>query len=203
MSVVHLIDTVAEWARHNVCDKIKLKMPPENTEANDADYDYQEVNPSVFPMYVPTSEKLPPNIHSPFPSLCVRFFAGEDSVTARKGFVDVQFCFSTWDPGLHGRDLFHPLGDGSFSRQGDIYAEFQRNADGWRSVWNFVDIALRAVESVDRIGDYSIDHATPIKFGPLTEQEAIPDFYPFWFAEMTFRVTYPLRRNNEDYQNLL
>lgn len=203
MSVAHLIDTVTEWARLNICDHIKLKMPPANTEANDADYDYKEVNPAAFPMYVPTSEKLPPNVHSPFPSLCVRFFAGEDTMATNKGAVDLQLCFSAWNPGTHGEEIFLPKGDGTFTKGGAVPYDFSRDANGWRDVWNFVDIALRAVESTTRIGDYAVDHSTPIKFGPLTEQEAIPDFYPFWFAWVTFRVTYPLRRNNEDLQNFL
>lgn len=203
MSVVHIIDTLADWAKQNICEHIQLKKAPENLEAVDAEYAYETVTPSVFPMYVPTSEKLPPNIHSPFPSLCVRFIKGSDSLPSSKGFVDVQFCFSAWNPGLHGRDVFHPNGDQTFHRQERGHVEYIRNSDGWRDVWNFVDTALRAVESTTNIGGYVIDHETPIEFGPLTEQEAIPDFYPLWFAWISFRVNYPLRRNNEDYQKYL
>ena len=36
MSVVHLIDTVTAWARQNISEQVRLKMPPENVEANDA-----------------------------------------------------------------------------------------------------------------------------------------------------------------------
>ena len=203
MSVVHLIDTLTEWARQNICEHIKLKQPPKNADPNDEGYSYEEVNPVAFPMYVPTSEKLPPGIHSPFPSLCVRFVNGADNLADSEGGVDVQFCFSAWNPGLHGQDLFHPAGDGSFVRQGAVYAEYERNADGWRDVWNFVDIALRAVESASAIGEYTIDRATPVKYGPLVEQEAIADYYPLWFAWISFRVTHPLRRNIPDINKYL
>lgn len=203
MSVVHVIDTLTEWARQNICEFVKLKMPPANLEANDEGYTYTLVNPSAFPMYVPTSEKLPPSIHSEFPSLCVRFVKGEDSVQKNEGSLDVQFCFSAWDPGLHGQDTFHPNQDQSFTKQKPVYADFSRNGDGWRDVWNFVDTAIRALESVTHIGGYIIDRQTPVQFGPLMEQEAIPDFYPFWFAWVSFRVNYPLRRNIEDLQKYL
>ena len=203
MSVVHIIDTLAEWAKSNICERVRLKMPPENLEANDAGYSYKTVKPSVFSMYVPTSEKLPPSIHSPFPSLCVRFVKGADELSGNAGYLDVQFCFSAWDPGTHGQDVYHPNGDGSFRKQGPVYAEYERNGEGWRDVWNFVDTALRAVESVTNIGGYVIDRNTPVEFGPLTEQEAIPDFYPFWFAWLSFRINYPLRRNNQDIQKHL
>ena len=201
MSVVHVIDTLAAWAKQNICDNVKLKLPPKNLEANDAEYSYETVTPSVFPMYVPTSEKLPPQIHSPFPSLCVRFIKGTDELSVNTGHMDVQFCFSAWDPGTHGQDVFQPNGDMNFSKQET--RTFERNGDGWREVWNFVDTALRAVESVTNIEGYTIDRGTPIEYGPLTEQEAIPDFYPFWFAWLSFRVNYPLRRNIEDFQEYL
>lgn len=193
MSVVHVIDTLTEWAKQNICASVKLKMPPQNLEANDAEYSYETVTPTVFPMYVPTSEKLPPSIHSPFPSLCVRFIKGADDIAGSKGHLDVQFCFSAWDPGTHGQDI--SLEEGVL--------HFERNGNGWRDVWNFVDTALRAVESVTNIGGYAIDRETPVEFGPLTEQESIPDFYPLWFAWISFRVNYPLRRNIEDLQQYL
>lgn len=207
MSIVRLIDTVAEWARVNICDHIQLKQPPEDLEAPvDGDYEYTVVNPAVFPMYVPTADKLPPNVHSPFPNLLVRFMKGQHDVAGRNGYVDVQFCFSAWNPGQHNEDVFYPNGDGTYRRGSPRplgRTNFVRDGEGWRDVWNFVDIALRAVESTTRIGEYSIDTATPIDFGPLTEKEAIPDFYPMWFAWMTFRVTFPLRRNVEEYENFL
>lgn len=206
MSVVCVIDTVTEWARVNICDKILLKQPPVDLEAaEDGAYEYTRVHPVAFPMYMPTAEKNPPNFHSPYPSLCVRFMQGQDDAAAGKGAVDLQLCFSAWNPGVHGKDILVPTGDGAFKvwSEGEAEAFFQRSADGWRDAWNFADIALRAVESVTNIGGYAIDMATPIKFGPLTEQESIPDFYPYWYAWISFRVTYPLLRNNSHLKNFL
>lgn len=201
MSVVHVIDTLTEWARQNICEQINLKVPPENTAPDDSGYSYNLATPAAFAMYVPTSDKLPPGSHPPFPSLCVRFVTGQDVPADGGGSVEVQFCFSAWDPGTHGEDEFLPNGDGTY-RRGKGGA-FWRNGDGWRDAWNFVDIALREVESVTNIGGYTIDRAKPVKFGPLTEQEAIPDFYPMWFAWLSFTVDYPLRRNIQELQNFL
>lgn len=201
MSVVHVIDTLTEWARQNICEQINLKVPPENTAPDDSGYSYNLATPAAFAMYVPTSDKLPPGSHPPFPSLCVRFVTGQDVPADGGGSVEVQFCFSSWDPGTHGEDEFLPNGDGTY-RRGKGGA-FWRNGDGWRDAWNFVDIALREVESVTNIGGYTIDRAKPVKFGPLTEQEAIPDFYPMWFAWLSFTVNYPLRRNIQELQNFL
>ena len=206
MSVVHLIDTLTAWAQTNICEHIKLKVPPaEETEATDAGYNYTLVTPAVFPMYLPTTEKLPPNISSPIPSLCVRFMAGEDNLAAKNGKTEVQFCFSTWDTGTHGDDVYIHNGDGTFQKLDAVTKKsyFHRNGDGWRDAWNFVDISLRAIESVTNIGEYTLENSIPIKYGPFSEQESIPDFYPFWFAWVSFTVSNPIQRNNPDYNKLL
>lgn len=204
MSVVHLIDTVTAWARQNISEQVRLKMPPENVEANDAGYDYKLVTPATFALYTSTSDKLPPRVQSPFPSLCVRILSGEDDLASGSGTAEVQFCFSAWDPGLHDQDYFWPVKDQpGVWHQGNGSEDFTRGGEGWRDAWNFVDVALRALESVTEIGGYTIDRSQPIKYGPLTEQESIPDFYPFWFAWASFKITYPLVRNVEDYQKFL
>lgn len=206
MSVVGVIDKVTTWVQENICNQIKLKRPPDDLEApTDAGYEYELVIPQAFSMYVPTSEKLPPNIRSPFPSVCVRFTAGEDNTAAGNGFLDMQLCFATWDTGIHGEDILVPNGDSTFRRWTGEEADafFKRTGGGWRDAWNFVDISLRAIESVTHIDGLAIDRATPIKFGPLTEQESIPELYPTWFAWISFRVTYPLVRNNEELQIFL
>lgn len=185
MSIVKILDDVTEWAQRNICSKIMLKVPPANTEPNDQDYDYRVINPTAFTMFVPTQDKLPEGIPAPFPSLCVRFLEGEDDLSGKGGTIGIQFLLSVWNPGTHGPD------------------QFQRNADGWRDVWNFVDIAASALESAGSIAGFEIDPSVPIKYGPLTEQEAIPDFYPFWFAWVSFQLKYPLMRNNQNYEQFL
>lgn len=204
MSVVHLIDTVTEWARQNVCERITLKVPPANTMPNDGDYAFELATPVAFPLYIPSAEKTAPNVHFTTPSLCVRLLEGQDAQDTGKGFVDVQMVFSAWDPGYHSKDEFQPNGDGTFRRGAVSPTHFQRSVDGWRDVWNFVDIALRAVENTVIIGGgYTIDKKTPVKFGPVVDQESLTGFYPFWFAWITFRVNYDLRRNVAEINHLL
>ena len=149
MSIVHLIDTVTEWARQNISEQVKLKLPAESLEANDAGYEYTLITPATFAIYTPTSEKLPPNIHAPIPSLCVRILSGEDSLATNNGTAEIQMCFSAWDPGLHGADIFNPSKDkpGTWERWDTEEAKqyFKRNGFGWRDIWNFVDVALRVV----------------------------------------------------------
>lgn len=199
MTVVCVLDTLTKWARENICPKIRLKVPPADEKAaTDAGYEYQLTNPAAFTMYVPSKEKLPPAILSPIPSVCVQFIEGTDNLSDGKGSIGVQLSISTWDPGTHGEDILLPNPENPMEpkrwtgQEADAY--FRRNGDGWRDVWNMVDIALREIESVTNIDGLVIDRSVPVKFGPFTEQESIPDFYPFWFAWVSFTVTYPITR---------
>lgn len=205
MSIVKILDDVTEWARQNICAKIALKVPPEDGAPNDHDYEYKTANPVAFTMYVPTEDKLPKDIPSAFPSLCVRFMEASDNLTSMNGTIGIQLLLSVWNPGTHGQDSFTVDPDDPFRWQAhqDEKVKFQRNGHGWRDVWNFTDIAVQAVESVTNISGYRIDRSVPVKFGPLTEQEAIPDYYPFWFTWVTFQLTYPLRRNIENTKEFL
>ena len=192
MSIVKILDDVTAWARQNICSKIELKVPPKSTEPNDDAYEYKTANPVAFTMYVPTEDKLPKNIPSAFPSLCVRFMEGDDDLSNMTGTIGIQLLLSVWNPGTYSEDwLANPSG------------QFERNGEGWRDAWNFTDIAVQAVESVTNISGYEIDRSIPVKYGPLTEQEAIPDFYPFWFTWVTFQLKYPLMRKIEDVQEFL
>lgn len=200
MSIVNMLDRVTDWVRQNICPKIELKVPPaDETEATDADYSYQRVNPTAFSMYVPTKEKLPPGVLSPFPSICVRFIDGSDDIGKWRGGINLQLCFSAWNPGVHGEDVLLPNKEDAMrpiawtGAKADAY--FRRTGGGWRDVWNMVDVALREIESVTNIDGLVIDRTVPVKFGPLTEQEAIPDYYPFWFAWVSFTLNYPISRN--------
>lgn len=205
MSIVKILDDVTAWARQNICTKIALKVPPKGTEPNDQDYEYTTANPVAFTMYVPTEDKLPQGVPSAFPSLCVRFMEGENNLAQNKGTIGIQLLLSVWSPGTYAQDglVANPDDPFQWQAQKDTEVKFTRNGEGWRDIWNFTDIAVRAVESTAHISGYEIDRSVPVKFGPLTEQEAIPDFYPFWFTWVTFQLTYPLQRNNEDIQQFL
>ena len=199
--IVTVIDAVTAWAKKTICPEILLKVPPENDAAMDAGYSYTLDHPEAIPMYKPTGDKLPIDIQYTTPSICVYFVKAGDSMAEGEGYVDLQLLFSVWDPGQHGEDVYLPNGDGSF-RKGST-PDFQKGGSGWRDVWNFVDIARRALESTTSIDGLAIDKQVPIEYGPVTDQETIVDFYPYWYSVLSFRVTYPLMRNNEDLEQYL
>lgn len=206
MTVVELIDNVTEWAQKEICDRVHLKVPPDDDSAPvDAGYQHTLVTPTAFPLFVPSKDKLPPNTVAPIPSLCVRFIEGTDALDGTGGVVTLQFVFSTWDVGHHGKDFFHAQKDGSYKQwsgpEADAY--FRRNTEGWRDAWNWVDVALRALESTSNVAGYELNRQSPIEFGPLADQDNIPDFYPFWFCWVNFSLKYSVVRNMGEIEQLL
>ena len=208
MSIVNIIDRVCAWADTAICENIRLKAAPADSAAVDGGYDYQLVKPAVFPLFVPTSDRLPPKVLSQFPSLCVRVTEGTDDMTAKSGGVTIQLGLSAWNPGTHAKDLYTCNAEGETlvftpykTPQGDGY--FVQDAEGWRDAWNFLDVARRAVEGAASIDGLQIDRAAGVRFGPYKEQEAIPDFYPLWFAWLEFTIRYPIVYDMPQYSEFL
>lgn len=204
-TITGIVDRVVAWTDENVCRKVKLKAPPDDYEAADgAGYEYDLVTPSCFPLFVPSKDKLPLTI-VPIPSVCVRILDGEDGRSS--GVINLEMCFSTWNPGTHGSDILDIVeGEpGAFKPRTGEEAKnhFERNAEGWRDLWNWVDTALRALESTASIDGIEIDRESGIKFSPMKEEDGIPDYYPFWFASIVFTLKRPLVRNVQEYNQFL
>lgn len=205
MSIVNSIETVRGWLNTEVCPLVKLKLPDDN--ATDASYTYKLVNPAAFSLFVPSKDRTPPNIAAPIPSVCVQLSQGEDDLIEHTRGIKIRLCFSAWDPGYHGPDIFTPQGssNGAYIQQynSEAAASFQKNGEGWRDAWNFVDTALRMIENAEYIGDLRVIKELGITFGPVAEQDAVPDFYPYWFAWAEFSVEETLTRHAKNYDHLL
>ena len=203
MSIVNSIEVVKEWLTDYVCPLVKLKLPDDN--ATDASYPYKLVNPAAFSLFVPTKDRTPPKIAAPLPSVCVQMVSGSDKMIDSSRGIKIRLLFSAWDPGYHGPDIFKPEGNGAYIQQYNEEAKafFEINGEGWRDAWNFVDTALRIIENAEYISDLRIIKEDGIDFGPVTEQDAVADFYPYWFAWAEFSVEEALTRNPRSYNHLL
>lgn len=205
MSIVNSIEIVREWLAANVCPLVQLKLPNDN--ATDASYPYKLVNPAAFSLFIPSKDRTPPKIAAPIPSVCVQIVQGKDDMIASTRGIKIRLCFAAWDPGYHGPDIFKPTGDGSGSyiqwNDEEAKALFLKNGEGWRDVWNFVDTALREIEDAEYINGLRLVKEDGITFGLFTEQDAVPDFYPFWYAWVELTVSEILTRNHKAYDHLL
>lgn len=203
MSIVNSIEVIKDWLTENVCQLVKLKLPDDN--ATDASYPYKLVNPAAFALFVPTKDRMPPKVAAPIPSVCVQLVSGSDDTIKSSRGTKIRLLFSAWDPGYHGPDIFKPKGNDAYIQQYNEEATtaFEKNSEGWRDAWNFVDTALRVIENSEHIGELRVIKEEGINFGPVTEQDSVVDFYPYWFAWVEFSVEETLVRRQKIYEHFL
>lgn len=192
MTIVDSLIRISGWLDEHVCKDLKFKAPPRDTQKPiNGKYEYQEVTPKAFPMFMPTNDRLPPGIISSIPSICVQIVTGEDNNIETSRELNLNLGFSCWNPGMHAKDIYYPEGT-----RPDEPEAYRSTADGWMDVWNFVDHALRQIEMVTEMDGLEIVQSVPITYGPYKEQDAVPDYYPHWFAWIKLTVRSHYVRNN-------
>ena len=202
-TVTYTLDKITEWLTANVCSRVKLKSAPVRREQEAKAYEFELVHPEVFPLYVPTRETKPPDLKSTMPSICVQFVEGSDDAWTQKRTTRYRLSLAAWNPGTHGPDVFNPTDGGEIGPayiQGDP-GTFTPNHDGWRDLFNFLDVALREIESAHGLGGYEL--ADEIKYGLYDEEGAIRDYYPAWFAWIEVGLTTPLTIDRPAINDLL
>lgn len=182
MTIINILDEVRNWLENEICEGFTFKKDPGKEEAIDETYNFELVKPKAFILYPPFEEK--------FPSVTVQFGNGVQSKFEESGELKLRFLFATWNPGLHQRYGVDPI--------------FEVNAEGWRDVWNFIDFTLRKLTNTHSISPkIRIKHEDKINFGPMTENETIPNYYPYWCAWIEFTIQYGVNSINEDITNLI
>ena len=79
MAITDSMIKIADWLNKEVCPEYRFKVPPEG-RIQDSDrkqvlapmddgYQYQEVSPYAFAMFLPTKDKIPPPKHPNMPSV--------------------------------------------------------------------------------------------------------------------------------------
>lgn len=187
MAIVDDLNRVRDWLQAEVCDRVKLKLPDE--ENADGGYSYELVKPSAFVLYVPTKDRLPPNVRAPVPSVCVRLVEGEHKPQESTNRMQLMLNFCTWNPGLHVPDTFFPIEEGAGMKGYNQKAEgeYRRSVEGWQDVYNFIDATLRAIESAEFVAGMRVVAEDGIRYG-MADGNNLDDYYPFWPAWISFTV---------------
>lgn len=207
MAMVEVVDRVTDWLNEKVCPLVEFKVP--NDMVHDDSYDYRLINPTAFPMYLPTVDKLPEGVESPVPSVVVRVNGFTDDLVKGERHIQVSLLFATWDPGVHRQDIYRGTsGTMYFSTpynqsDGDTYT---KGMDGWKDAWNFLDTAIRTIENTEYIADqYRFEKEKNIGAGPVSTKEGVTDFYPYWYAVANFTIMEEIghKRRHVKYDHLL
>ena len=182
MTVINILAEVRNWLENEICENFSFKKDPGKENPIDANYNYELVKPYAFLFYPPFDEK--------FPSVTVQFGNGVQSKLEQSGELKLRFLFATWNPGLHYKK--------------NEAQDFKLNTEGWRDVWNFIDYTLIKLTNTNSISPkIRIKHEDKISFGPMAENETIPNYYPYWCAWIEFTVQYGVNSTNEDISNLI
>lgn len=202
MQVVQSIQQVMDWLEANVCPKVTLKVPPEAATRDAAGYEWEQGHPSVHGMYWPVGRSdCAPGARYPHPGILVQLVEGTDSMRGEDTTMRIRLHLSAWNPGRHAQDTWSPLDSKVHDADGAAaaYGYYERGEeptfdpyrdDGWRDAWNFCDVLRRELREAREIGDgLAIDRTEDMTFGPYSEQGAVIDLYPYFFAwvEVTLR----------------
>ena len=182
MAIVKQLDIIKSWLEKEICSHFEFKQADD--ENVDASYKYKLVNPSVFILYVPPKEILGED-ENRVPSICIQFDDGQESLTDKGGTLNIRLQFSIFNPGMHTE-----------------YG-YKRNTEGWRDVWNFIDYTMERIRNTELIDGLRIVKENGIKCGPIEDNGQIPNFYPYYFAWMSFSVEYGIPTSKEEIRHLL
>ena len=209
MTITQSIEKVTDWLNKTVCPKIKLKLPDDCQ--NGKEYKVETVNPTAFAMYQPGKDKLPPGVIAPFPSVVVQLLEGSDDLIAKNGRMKLQLSFTAWNPGNHARELKRAISTtelhtaGLNVQLGTVSSEqtFERNADGWKDVWNFVECALREIENAEYMNGLRVVKELPITYGQFQQEGQISDLYPYWGAWVILTIERGIAKTSSSYSKYL
>lgn len=195
MNTVDTVLTVCDILKKEVADKLWLKRP-DNTIQNAA-YVYTEVHPSVFPLYVPPTDKAGVN---PIPCVCVFPL----SVTTVKDSTKIvlQFSHVCWDVGTHSDGLWKPK-EGKpmyYERKRDHSPdqEFDLYETAWFDMLNFADATRTALIRMGNLGGLRLDVTEPIEQEVATKD--MTDNYGIWVTNLaaTFEARPAIRKDISD-----
>lgn len=202
MSVVDSLETMASWLREHACEGVKLKPMDPDAPEDDA-FDYQLVKPEVHTLMVPSHKHKPPGMVATVPAIVIQLTGIKDDGKTQLREIGLRLSFTAFDPGIHAEDMIVPIeGERSSKGFGPVYRlddgrKFTVNYDGWRDAFNFMDRAVRVIESAGAIGDYPLKPGSEINLGNYEYQDSADELYPFWLCWCSLTVLEPLVRNHE------
>lgn len=205
MTVVDSINAMSHFLEQEVCSKVEFLSPPKD-RMDGKKYTPKYVHPCVYPLYVPKSNMMEPNALNVLPYISVQFMEGSDDIPALQTETRFMLEFAIWRPGdyesissMKLQDVIAGAGNTRICFEADIKNTFVRNHSGWMDVWNFVETTKKTLLSNLVIADkMTLKINEKVKYGVYSKDDAVFDFYPMWFAWMSFTMTHLLQVVEKD-----
>lgn len=188
MKVEHIMNDLTQWCQENICDKVHFLKPDERNAGTG--YTPEWINPTAFPMFIPSKDMLPPDVQTKYPAMCVQLIDGEDDLKEKKMSLDIRISLAIWNPGTY--------------KVNEAKYELTRDTSGAKEILRFLDFTKETLNKNMYIEGCRIDRDTPMKFGFFTQEETLVNAYPEWYAYITFRMTCGMAASrNNIYKDLL
>ena len=160
------MDKLTDWTQKEICSKLEFKKP---SSRGDASYNYELTAPAVYPCFNPAEDKSPtPRA----PSVTIQIDKFRETLESEMS-ADIAFIFVIWNTGIH--DNRDPQNK-----------KFEKNIEGWRDLWHFMDTARNAILKNFNIAGFEI--SGEITGRPLMGDDTITGTYPFFYGEMTCTI---------------
>lgn len=204
MTNTEIIEGLRDWVDETICGKALLKAPEDSSVGAGV----RLVKPAAFALFVPAKDRIPPGVAAPIPSVCVQVMEARDRLAEHRRVMKIRLAVACWNPGRQSGEIFVPHDDETapFDRaysRGESAESYARSLDGWRDLWNFMDVALREIENAEFFAGVRLLAEQDIEYGPFIEEGAIWDYYPYWNSWISFQIEAGLVNNRKTYKDLL
>lgn len=188
MTIVQCLESITDWLNQKVCPRVRLKRPCDYEQGTL--YDFEEVSPTAFAMFLPGNDKLPEGVPSQCPYILVQLVDGGQDLVRENDRMNVQLSFMTWNPGVH-------------PDENGMTDEYRRTADGWKDVWGFLERTITDIENAEYLNGVRFVKEAGVKYGQFAKDGQIADTYPYFYAWTTMTVERGLNRTESAYSQLL
>lgn len=181
-TLIKCIDDVTSWLNGKL-ESIKLKEPI------DEKGNYKESNPKAFAMFLP----LQNNSTVPAPSVTVQIYDSIDQLKEQSGTVTIVLHTAIWNPGTHAKE--------KNMQQKEM--PYERNSEGWKDAVTLCDFLIDEIKKAGNINGHRVLYENGIKCYPYKEQNAIIDFYPYYYMDIEFTVAKSFATTPKPYDDFL
>lgn len=176
-TIIKILDDTREWCQSELCTTFKFKVAPKENEPEDDTYNYRREYPKAYTLY--------PDKDNKYPSVTVQFT--DSTIKGALSETQINLLFAVWNNGSHYLD------------DADV-PSFKENYEGYRDVWNWIDLALSKILETEYIGEHiRIKKEGGVKVTPIKEDGTIPNFYPVFGASISFSVEYSAQQVQDEY----
>lgn len=193
MNLVDLVQNLTDWLNEKVCPMIWLLNPDDDIQ-NEAYEKTERVHPKAYPLFTSwAASDATLNIPGT-PGIVVGVLTGRDDLKKKTRTLNIQFQLISWNPGQYGSDILYPVKDkdaliGIHYETRSNPQTYQRNQDGWKDSYLFMETVLRELEKQEFISGSRIKIKDgSIEYGHYRDDTGPVDLYPYWINFIRFEL---------------